>query len=390
MSTTDFFREPVRFLKESNTQESMMEKPYLVDEYPKMHLSLPDFKFKPKEIPSIFGPIADGDQFPGLATINFGDAKCGWGIANIGNCISGPVIITIYAHYFWRSEFDFVAGIAYDSIGVSVTKLSETKAFMGDKQDYMVTFPNDAKGVVVICGSASTYTLISQTFETVVAGMPVGLNIVGGALVPLEKGQGKSATLLRSVYGSKGDSCGCITLESDCEQSDPSYGCGDILYTSLQMDTEESQELEVDNPFGDVTYDWEIIDGDGNLTLLSGPTTQYTAPSDNVNCANNPTITLSINGYVCSVLKLAINSPSQTGWAYMDYSEDVSCTGYCQKYVTIYRCNGAAGSRTFQSCVYNDWIPCSDTEDCGGCNTGNHDIRTALQKEEGCCPAGLL
>jgi hypothetical protein len=261
MSTTNFFREPVRYLKESNTQESMMEKPYLEDEYPKMHLKLPDFKFKPREIPSIFGPIADGDPYPGLAMISFGNARCGWKITNLGYCTKGSVIITMTAKYFWHAEFDFIAQIAADTIGVSMRQLAGTEACAWDEQDYILTFPEDASGSVTVCGFASSNVLISQTFETVTAGMPVGIHLINGTALPIEKGQHKPATLLKSVYGDKGDDCGCITLSSNCV-----CDCKDIGYTTQQMTTGESQELTVIDPVAGCTYNWSIASGGGSLS----------------------------------------------------------------------------------------------------------------------------
>ena len=218
LSIADFFREPVRYLKQSNTQESMMEKPYLVNEYPKMHLSLPDFKHKPKEgPPGLFGSIASGVPPGGLAYLDFGEAGCGWDILNTGYCIKEPVVITMSADYFFHAEFEFAAQIAEDTIGVTLAQLPGTEAFGWDDQEYLLTFPEDASGSVTICGFASTNTLTSQTFETVVAGMPVGIYISGGGLVVRERGQVNPALCLKSSYGTKGANCGCITIESSCD-----------------------------------------------------------------------------------------------------------------------------------------------------------------------------
>lgn len=388
MSTTDFFREPVRYLKESNTQESMMEKPYLEDEYPKMHLKLPGFKYKPKKPPGFLKPIANGDPFPGLAMIDFGDAKCGWRITNLDHCTEESVIITMTARYLWRAEFDFVAEIKSDTIGVFMRQLAGTAARSWDEQDYMITFPKDANGSVTVCGFASTHTLISQTFETVVAGMPVGIHLIGGAMLPIERGQSKPATLLKSVYGDKGDSCGCIELSSNCV---PSCECKSIGFTTYQMSTNESQELTVNDPVEGCTYDWAIIEGDGQLSLFSGTSTTYTAPSDNANCVKNPRISLSVDGSVCNIIGLAVNDPSQTGYAYRDFSGDASCAaGYCKKIVFWYRCDGGTTYSHNTSCVPDTWISCSDVGDCGECETGNVDIRTDEQIAGGCCAAGLL
>lgn len=382
LSISDLFREPVRYLKQSNAQESMMEKPYLIDEYPKMHLSLPDFKYKPKKRPSLFGPIASGVPYGGFAIIDYGEAGCDWGIVNTGWCIRESLVITMRADYFWHAEFEFVAQIAKDTIGVALSQLPGTAAFGWDEQDYLLTFPENANGSVTVCGFASTNTLTSQTFETVVAGMPVGIYKYGGALVVRERGQAKPAVLLNSSYGVKGANCGCITIESSC------VICGDasIGYTSQQMSTDEAQSLTIDDGCSGGNYTLEISSGGGSIDGLT-----YTAPSTNAECADNPTIVLKLDGVIIDTLNIAVNKSDQLGWAYIDYSEATTCVGgYCKKYATLYRCNGVAGSRTFQSCVYGDWIECEDLSGCGNCEGGNYDIRTEAQITAGCCPAGLL
>jgi hypothetical protein len=389
MSTTDFFREPVRYLKESNTQESMMEKPYLEDEYPKMHLKLPDLTFKPKEIPSIFGPIADGDPFPGVAMIDFGDAKCGWDIANADYCIEEPVIITMTAEHLWKTEFNFVAGIASDTIGVSLVQLGDTTATARDKQDYMLTFPSSANGSVTVCGFASTHVLISQTFETVVAGMPVGMHLIGGALLPIERGQSTPATLLKSVYGDKGDDCGCVTLSSNCV---PPCGCKSIGFTTHQMGLDEEQTLTVVDYVEDCTYDWAITDGGGSLSPLSGISVTYTSPSSNTNCDSNPRIALYVNDVECDVLYLAVTNTVTPGNAYKDYTttEPTCVGGYCKQYVEYRTCIDFLSNRKFESCTPDGWMPCNDVSDCVGCYDAKNDIRSEAQLEAGCCPEGLM
>ena len=66
-SLTDFFKEPVRFLKESNRKESVFEKPYMDDypEYQAMHLDLPNPDWPnmdwtlPGMLPGIKGSLGD-------------------------------------------------------------------------------------------------------------------------------------------------------------------------------------------------------------------------------------------------------------------------------------------------------------------------------------------
>jgi len=391
MSTTNFFREHVRYLKESNSKESMMEKPYLEDEYPKMHLKLPGFSFKPKEIPSIFGQIADGDPFPGLAMIDFGDAKCGWDITRVGYCTEGDVIITMSANYLWQAEFNFIAQIASDTIGVSLSQLAGSAATSSDKQDYRVTFPANATGSVTICGFASTHTLISQTFETVVAGMPVTIHLAGGALIPIESGQSKPATLLKSVYGDKGDDCGCITLESNCT---PDCESKEIGYTIKTMEINEQQTLWVVDPAPGCEYMWFITDGGGSLSDISGESVVYTAPSSNAGCSNNPEITLTVNGLPVSTLKLAI---SDTAYASsVAYIIIEGCELWYEDiyryFISYYRCDNAfasralAGSGTLEVCSAKR----ADKMAAYDCGEGACDQRSDGLIEAGCCPGGLL
>ena len=208
-SIADFFREPVRYLKTSNTQESMSEKPYLIDEYPKMHLSLHGFNYKPKKRPGFFGDIASGTPYGGLASISYGESRCQWRVVNTGWCTSEPLIITMWADYFWRAEFKFVAEIVEDTIGVMLEQLPETESVAWDDQDYKLTFPENANGTVTICGFASANVLISDTFENITAGMPVGMYKFGGQQNP--------AVSQKSFYGDRGANCGCITIETSCD-----------------------------------------------------------------------------------------------------------------------------------------------------------------------------
>lgn len=423
LSIAEFFREPVRYLKTSNTQESMMEKPYLIDEYPKMHLSLQDFKHKPKKRPGFLGPIASGVPHGGFAILDFGEAGCGWDILNTGTCIDKPIVITMSADYFLHAEFELVAQIAEHTISVGFEQLPGTEAFGWDDQDYLLTFPENANGSVTICGFASTNTLISQTFETVVAGMPVGIYKYGGGLVVRERGQAKPAVLLSSSYGVKGAKCGCITVESSCA------ACADagIGYTSQQMSTDEVQSLTIVDGGDGCNYSWNITSGGGSMV---GST--YTAPSTNEECADNPTITLSVDGIVLDTINLAVNASSATNVGY-DYSnidifhtafdECTQVTGTRTGCLTTkvkrshYRnlhCDGTttdSGFRCGHPTEVTNWTceHCAEGQQCpgtcpGDCvypsdatiiqnciNTkGAEDQRTEAEKAAGCCPAQLL
>ena len=401
LSIADFFREPVRYLKQSNTQESMLEKPYLVDEYPKMHLNLPGFQHKPKERPGFSRPIAVGAQGGGVAYIDFGEADCHWEIVRAEGCLSEPIIITMSAEHFFHAEFDFVAQIAKDTIGVTLSQLPGTEAFGWDDQDYKLTFPEDASGSVTICGFASTNTLISQTFEVVVAGMPVGLRFVGGGLTTTEHGQQGPASLLKSSYGTKGANCGCIEISSDCEEEEEECSCTteSIGYTTQQMSVDEVQTLTVTDSVGECVYDWEISSGGGSLSSSTGTSVDYTAPSANAECASNPTITLSVGGDTCDALQIAVNAV--TGWDEAYRQDCPTESGYCILFggkkqcvreTESYRCNGLLKPG---GCSYHDpavcgGISCSIDSECSGCSVGTIDMRSPSMKTAGCCPAALL
>ncbi|MCK4819858.1 hypothetical protein KA005_29100 [bacterium] len=401
LSIADFFREPVRYLKQSNTQESMMEKPYLVDEYPKMHLSPPDFKYKPKERSGLFGSIASGVPPGGLAIMDYGEAGCGWGIINPGSCIDEPIVITMFADYFLHAEFDFVVQGAESTIDVILSQLPGTEAFGWDEQNYLLTFPENANGSVTICGFASTNTLISQTFETVVAGMPVGIYKYGDALAVRESGQAGPAVLLKSSYGVKGSNCGCIELSSNCL---PVCGCKSIGYTTQQMVTDEVQGLSVVDPVGGCTYSWSIDSGDGSLSSPTGTSVNYTAPSTNAECANNPTIILSVGGIPCDSLQMSVNAYTSNTRAYWE-TDRCDCDSYpgtpgaVYCFGSYYNCDSVFYAGDGFTCYYGSQTepPCGTICDTcatpytSSCTPGDAaDMRSAYKKTEGCCPAGLL
>lgn len=215
LSIADFFREPVRYLKQSNTQESMMEKPYRVGEYPKMHLSLQDFKYMPRSVATGQFKVYGNGPSCGFAIMNFGGAMCRWGTVNAPNCVGDSVVIELTASHFWSAEFNFLIEVAADSIPVtSINPLPSEEAGAWDTQKYVVNMDPYSNGSVTICGFASTHTLVSQTFETKSAGMPVSLNVIGGGIHALAGGE--DAKLLKSSYETVGASCGCITLSSSC------------------------------------------------------------------------------------------------------------------------------------------------------------------------------
>ena len=208
-----------------------------------------------------------------------------------------------------------------------------------------------------------------------------------------------------------------------------------IGYTTQQMSVDEVQTLTVEWAVSGATYNWEITSGGGSLSSATGLSVDYTAPTTNANCTNNPNITLSTGGTVSDSLQLAVNSAG--AWHALNWYRDAeinptsfdectqvsgTCTG-CYitrvkkaKYSKI-MCDGSnmfdedhyylCGSDS--SCTYWDCQYCaageqcpgscagkcpypSDSEIIGNCinQCGSVDVRTDSLKEQGCCPYQLL
>ncbi|MEA3515212.1 MAG: hypothetical protein U9R34_07055, partial [Nanoarchaeota archaeon] len=208
-----------------------------------------------------------------------------------------------------------------------------------------------------------------------------------------------------------------------------------IGYTTQQMSVDEVQTLTVEWAVSGATYNWEITSGGGSLSSATGLSVDYTAPTTNANCANNPNITLSTGGAVSDSLQLAVNGAG--GSHAVRWYRDVEIThtsfdgctqvsGTCTGcYITRFKkakyskilCNGSNmfdeghyyscgsdNSCTYWSCVYcaaGEQCPgscagkCpypSDSEIINNCinQCGSVDVRTDLLKEQGCCPYQLL
>jgi hypothetical protein len=75
------------------------------------------------------------------------------------------------------------------------------------------------------------------------------------------------------------------------------------------MSINGTQELTVTNG-GIGPFTWSITGGGGTLSSSSGTSVNYTAPSSNQSCANNPTIKVTDYCGQEATLKLAVNSYS--------------------------------------------------------------------------------
>ena len=203
--------------------------------------------------------------------------------------------------------------------------------------------------------------------------------------------------------------------------------CGDcprplINYTTQQMSYGGTQELNAVGGAG--SYTWSIVSGGGSLSSSSGPSTVYTAPADNENCANNPTILLTDACQKTASARFAISGPQYTtAYRVSTWIDEPVCTPLSSGWFLViqaYDCDGSRhsvgdfgcflcsdfpGSNCFyptcaseagaiaacQSCpphlVCGDfWIHCPEI-----CTDGlTWDVRNDYYKFYGCCPAAFL
>jgi len=205
--------------------------------------------------------------------------------------------------------------------------------------------------------------------------------------------------------------------------------CGEttIGYTTLSMDVDESQVLEVVNPAPSCVYEWEITEGGGTLTPQDEDDPQnlsmlYTAPGSNPNCDENPTITLSVGGNQCDSISIAINAyefESTTAYAIATPVGYTTCartwdwfccnccgpTGPCTSHDDCYK-GTLCDTLVCTYRTYNCWDVELDPEcdkSCAYAGTAsrcqcvegfNHDgitdQRSSAMIEGGCCPAALM
>ncbi len=214
-----------------------------------------------------------------------------------------------------------------------------------------------------------------------------------------------------------GSECGnCV----DCKNYPPVIG-----YTTQQMFLNGTQNLNADGGGGG-PYTWSIISGGGTLSktvTTNNEMNLYTAPSENPDCFNNPTI--QVKDYCGNVktLKIAVNSVTGDNDAYhvVEMDGSLNChypPGIDNPYVfqRSYRCDGnvhgtgsycARCSSTCPGCGGScSVVPCGTCGDCSqstisancdptncpdGCVIGTTtDYRTQFLLDSGCCPVALL
>lgn len=183
----------------------------------------------------------------------------------------------------------------------------------------------------------------------------------------------------------------------------PPCECGgeSINYVTAQMSVGDSQSLSVSDAQTGCSYTWELSSGGGSLSTEVGPNTTYTAPSQNENCVDNPTITLSCDGGVIDYVTMAVTDPNiGVEWAGFlpDHCERQRVLGSChgQYAGNPFRCNGQLGSGTYctgmqAECSVEEAQAIIDTlceQSLISCQ--ELDQRTAEQLENGCCPQQLL
>jgi hypothetical protein len=199
-----------------------------------------------------------------------------------------------------------------------------------------------------------------------------------------------------------------------------------IIYSTTHMSINAKQGLAVVDD-GSSPYKWEINAGGGQLSVTTGTSTLYTAPSSNPNCLLNVTIRVTNKCKKYADLKIAINAYVPTGdVAYFGGSVCLNATGPasgcagtpwggqcppgtsgCIPFLSIseygYNCQdamlgGGGCNRNYEviKCVPGDCLAetcCQALSTGGSCHGiypgGVLDVRTQAMKDAGCCPAAL-
>lgn len=208
--------------------------------------------------------------------------------------------------------------------------------------------------------------------------------------------------------------------DGDCFPCISLCNCDGILigYTTTTMAVGEQQTLSVLDPLDGCTYLWEITSGGGSLSSPDGLSVVYTAPINNDDCLQNPTISLSIGSEVCDALSLGINGYTLLHNAYriVVCVQDKACwiNGtkiLCSTVVQyhyffcsdVFRYAGHCYSSSVQgyapqhTCpdfcdMFPDILTCAEGTALKGCGDIGTivDVRTPYMIAHGCCPGGLL
>ena len=256
----------------------------------------------------------------------------------------------------------------------------------------------------VMCAYYDLYIAccLSSCTQIEILGPPVELKGSGGLMVQLP--------ILRGII-SAADNC------FPCDN--PSTGkILSIAYWTLQMHVGEYQSLAAYDsvagysiPFcADELLVWSIVSGGGSLTSATGLSTEYHAPDANENCVQNPVIKLTDCCGRTATLAIAVNAVTEIYNAIAVYTPVCNlaiprsgifygsqvcdfdfCS--CRCGLDIFACDGSIQS---SACFagfswYTNEVPvgycdlaCSERPD------SPYDLRSAEQKQLGCCPSQFL
>jgi hypothetical protein len=400
-SVVETFRAPVRWVKASSTHESEFEKPYLQDEYRKMHVDLQDPwwpTLDPPGPPPTFPPFRP-PPWPPFEPPTVPPWRWDW------------------LYYPWHETFRCDAE-CYDSPGEVRVHCSHTVVEVN-----VLSGPATPSGVG---GTSFTLLVGEDVDEMIVFSVRMiaegrqwqgKVNLVQSLPIPKpipisEMHETSSTTVYGWHHGVSSNPCG-----ADC---DCTANPGEISYTTQQMSVDETQNLSVAEYGANeaACYTWEISAGGGSLSAATGYTTTYTAPSANVGCEDNPTIVLRCSGTVVDTLDIAVTATSVCGG---DALAGVGGTGaavYCgdSSYAGGYRCilaqkcDGSAADNvcsrwasSFYCTADSPWYfnlpryyptPGLDAAS-GSCSAtvysvGWNDARYPADLANGCCPEQLL
>ena len=239
----------------------------------------------------------------------------------------------------------------------------------------------------------SEISAISYTKITGVQTLQIGDFIIGSGNISMEYDGSDSNIVTHNGSATQNKPCGA--------------GCSGekISVTLSQMGIGTNQTLSIIGAIGGETYSWAIVSGSGTLSNQTFDTIKYTAPGDNANCLNNPTIQLSVGSHVCDSVTIAVYA-SVSGYAYTHYgnfqcNENVPSYPnwrYCYVDNQSFGCNGVQIG--YQTSSYDDHTSPYPPVDCAHCQSVSGfgallllppvDVRTSQQKLDGCCPASLI
>jgi len=265
-SLGDFFRAPVRHLKESNEKESQFEKPYREGSYNKMHLDMPWPQFRRGEdnLPGSFF----GDLPKLVHTFFFDEGLCsfvGGGELEIGvwQSVSGFMALTPPQ----SGEGEWIWSVSSTHSAVEVVVLSH-----GKSPKIKVRAQAEFEGIVLICAecSYSGKLVDSYTMEKAGTGF-VSLQLQGyhyafidrNTNLPVEGG-------IQTVYKESSTVvCGCVefTCGVGCESVTPvnflAYGVNPETIARSNSIT-----LTVEN--GLAPYSWGVSGTGFTIAALTG------------------------------------------------------------------------------------------------------------------------